>query len=68
LISERGCLVRTLMRIAWKASWSSGANESSIRRRIPPLKGMWYKVLKDSYHESADVYLKLGGTAEVYSP
>lgn len=27
LISERGCLVRTLMRTAWKASRSSGMNE-----------------------------------------
>ena len=27
LISERGCLVRTLMKKTWKASWSSGVNK-----------------------------------------
>lgn len=27
LISEKGCLVRTLMKKAWKASWSSGVNK-----------------------------------------
>lgn len=27
LISERGCLVRTLMKKAWKASRSSGVNQ-----------------------------------------
>lgn len=26
-ISERGCLVRTLMKKTWKASWSSGVNK-----------------------------------------
>lgn len=26
-ISERGCLVQTLMKITWKASWSSGVNK-----------------------------------------
>ena len=32
LITERGWLVRTLMRIAWKASQSSGVKMSSVRR------------------------------------
>lgn len=27
LISERGCVVRTLMKKTWKASWSSGVNK-----------------------------------------
>ena len=27
LISERGCVVRTLMKKIWKASWSSGVNK-----------------------------------------
>ena len=27
LISERGCLVQTLMKKTWKASWSSGVNK-----------------------------------------
>ncbi len=26
-ISEKGCLVRTFMKKAWKASWSSGVNQ-----------------------------------------
>lgn len=37
---------------------------SSDRRRIPPLKGMWYKMIH-LYHNKAQIrYLKLGGTAE----
>ena len=25
-IAERGCMVRTFMKMTWKASWSSGVN------------------------------------------
>lgn len=30
------------------------SEDSSIRRKIPPLKGMWYKTGHSPYHKSAD--------------
>ncbi len=68
MITERGWLVRTLMRIAWKASQSSGV-KIVASDGYSTVTGKRYKVSpSDPYRKVQMYHLKLGGTAENIRP